>query len=150
MHQLERTAPLLKSVPWDKRILEELRLMAEDTEPVRNARLAAAVAIRGKVIAFGRNSLRSHPFHQRYGKNEFSPYWHAETHAIFNSLKRVTLDELHKATLYVVRVKRPSERSRDWALAMAQPCRGCRRCIFDFGIPRVVYSTEGGFSCDID
>ena len=133
----------------DLRILNTLRLMAEDVAGVNHAKLAACVAVRGNIIAFGNNSLRTHPFQARYGKNEFSPYWHAETHAIFNSLKRVTITDLERATLYVVRVKRPSEHSRQWALGMSRPCRGCRKCIFEFGIPRVIYSNDdGGFVCE--
>ena len=133
---------------WDQKIVNELKILAEDVEPVKHAKLAAAIAIRGNIIAFGNNSLRTHPFQARFGKNEFAAHWHAETHAIFNSLKRISVDELERATLYVVRVKRPDEHSRLWKFGMARPCRGCRKCIHDFGIPRVIYSTETGFTCE--
>ena len=135
-------------LPRDHRILRTLMLMAQDVAPVANARLAAAVAIRGDIISFGNNSLKGHPFQRRFGKNQFSDYWHAETHAIYNALKKTTVDALERATLYVVRVKRPHETSRDWILGISRPCRGCRRCIFDFGIPRVIYSGEDGFVCE--
>ena len=126
----------------DLKILEELRLMAEDVEPVKHAKLAAALAIRGRIVSFGINKWITHPFQQRYGKNEFSPYWHAETNAVFNALKRIDVNDLHKTSLYVVRVKRPSERSKDWVLGLARPCRGCRKCIYEFGIKTVFYSTD--------
>jgi cytidine deaminase len=123
--------------------------MAEDVAGVNHAKLAACVAIRSDIVAFGYNQLRTHPFAARFGKNEFAPYWHAETHAIHNSLRRISIDDLTRATLYVVRVKRPSERATNWVLGLSRPCRGCRKCIFEFGVPRVCYSTDDdGFFCE--
>lgn len=135
-------------MPRDHRILKTLQAMAQDVAPVANARLAAAIAVRGDIISFGNNSLRSHTFAQKFGKNEHSAFWHAETHAIFNALKRHHVDVLERATLYVVRVKRPHETSRDWILGTSKPCRGCWRCIGEFGIPRVVYSVDSDFVCE--
>jgi deoxycytidylate deaminase len=132
----------------DIKILDHLRTLAVDVSPVAHAKLAACLALRGNIISFGFNSLKSHPFQKTFGKNEFSPFWHAETHAIHNARKRLTENEFERATLYVVRVKRPSESSRDWCLGMARPCRGCRRCIWDFGIHRVIYSQEDGYHCE--
>jgi hypothetical protein len=32
---------------------------------------------------------------------------------------------------------------------MAKPCRGCRSCIYNHGIPRVIWSNEtAGFTCE--
>jgi deoxycytidylate deaminase len=142
-------AGLLPVTDRDSKIMGILRSMAEDVAPVANARLAAAVAIRGNIISFGHNSLRSHPWHLRWGKNRDSLYWHAETNAIYNFLKRRPPQDLAKSTLYVLRIKRPHETSRDWVMGMARPCKGCQKCIMDFAIPRVVYSTnEQTFMCE--
>jgi deoxycytidylate deaminase len=135
-------------LPRDHKILKTLLHMAQDVAPVANARLAAAIAVRGDIVSFGNNSLRSHPFANKFGKNEHSQFWHAETHAIFNALKRHNVDILERATLYVVRVKRPHETSKEWIVGTSKPCKGCRRCIMEFGIPRVVYGTESEFVCD--
>lgn len=133
----------------DIKILNTLQTMALDVPPVKTARLASAIAIRGNVMALGNNQLKSHPFHRTYGKNEDSLFWHAETHCIHNFIRKHDVDLLQKATLYVVRIKRPSERSREFVLGMARPCRGCMSCIEDFGIPRIVYSNDhSGFSCE--
>jgi tRNA(Arg) A34 adenosine deaminase TadA len=135
--------------PRDMKILENLQLMAEDSVPVKHAKFAACIAVRGKIMAFGHNSLRTHPFQMRFGKNEQSPFWHAETNCVFNALKRMHVEDLARASLYVVRVKRPYERSKEWVLGNARPCKGCRSCIFTFGIPTVFYSNEhNGFTCD--
>lgn len=136
-------------LPWDNRIMRDLKIMAEDVPPVNHARLSAALAIRGNVIAYGTNSWKSNPFQKSFSKNEFSTFWHAETNAIFNSLKRSSLDEVQRATLYVMRVKRPSEHSRLWIQALSRPCMGCRKCIYQFGILRVIYTDDaGGFVCE--
>lgn len=134
----------------DMRILHELELMCRDVPPVRTARLAAAVAIRGEVMAWGTNEMRSHPFQARWGKNSDSVYWHAETKAIHNFIRRYSADLLQRATVYVCRIKRPNERSKNFVLGMARPCKGCFSCIRDFGIGRVAYSTDsGGWQCEI-
>jgi tRNA(Arg) A34 adenosine deaminase TadA len=132
----------LVSSPRDLRILLMLQAMAEDVEPVANARLAACVALRGKIVSWGQNSVRTHPFQREWGKNEHATSWHAETHAIHNSLRRISAGDLARTTLYVVRVKRPHETSREWMLGMSRPCPGCWRCIQEFDIGRICYSTE--------
>jgi hypothetical protein len=129
----------------DNIILDQLRLLAIDVVPAARAKVAAAVVIKNDVVVFGSNKIRSHPFQLRFGKNDESAYWHAETNAIYNALKRVQVDELTKASLYVVRVKKPAAGSRNWILGLAKPCRGCEFCIETFGLRRVVYSIEDGY-----
>lgn len=134
----------------DMRILHNLQVMAQDVPPVKTARMAAAVAIRGQVMALGNNQLKSHPFHKRFRRKEEAVFWHAETHCIHNFIRKHHAELLQKATLYVVRLRCHDSMNRKLKLDMARPCSGCMGCIEDFGIPRVVYSNrEGGFSCEI-
>lgn len=129
----------------DSAILDELRLVAIDVVPAARAKIAAAVVIKNEIVSFGENQLRTHPFQLKYGKNTDAVYWHAETHAIYNALKRVPVEELTRASLYVVRVKKPAAGSGDWVLGLAKPCRGCEFCMTTFGIQRVVYSVDDGY-----
>lgn len=127
----------------DENIVHILRRMAEDVIPVRSSKIAAAVVFDKECISFGTNRLHSHPFQTKYGKNEHAIFWHAETNAIFNALRRV--DDpivLKQSELYVVRIKRPAPRSKSFILGTASPCEGCQRCIQDFGIKRVYFSTD--------
>lgn len=126
-------------------ILDELRVMAIDVAPAARAKIAAAVVIKNEIVSFGENQLRTHPFQLKYGKNTSAVFWHAETHAIYNALKRVTVDDLARAALYVVRVKRPHANSKNWILGMAKPCQGCEYCAATFGISRMIYSIEDGY-----
>lgn len=116
--------------------------MAEDVTPIQSARIAAALVIGDEILSFGVNHLRSHPFQAKYGKNEHSIFWHAETNAVFNALKRVPETSLQKADLYVVRVKRPFSKSKGFILGMAAPCDGCKKCLADYRIRRIIHSTD--------
>lgn len=130
--------------------MRELVCMCEDVHAVNKARLAAAVTIRGEVMSWGINELRSHPFASRWGKNSDAIYWHAETKAIHNFIRRHDVTLLQRATIMVARIKRPFERSKEYVPGMARPCKGCFSCIRDFGIPRVVYTNESGaFVCEV-
>lgn len=126
-------------------IIQTLSMMAADLYPVRSSRIVAAVALRGYVIAYGMNSLHTHPFQKKFGKNESAQYWHAETNAIHNALRRVTEEELQRASLYVVRMKHTGGPHSPFTWGMAKPCSGCQRCIDTYKIKSLTYSTENGF-----
>jgi deoxycytidylate deaminase len=128
-------------------IFNTLRMLAEDVSPIKSSRIAAAI-VRGKeIVSFGANQMRTHPFQAKFGKNPESIFWHAETNAIFNALRVVDVDSLKKADLYVYRVMYSSTKREKFILGNAKPCPGCARCITDFGIKRVFYTTERGYEC---
>lgn len=103
--------------------------------PVKSSRIAAGVYYKNELLGLGVNSYKTHPFQARYGKHEHAIYLHAEVGAIHNALK--SMDDLsRKCTLIVVRV------TRDGKLALAKPCIGCYRCIVEFNISKVYYSTN--------
>jgi tRNA(Arg) A34 adenosine deaminase TadA len=128
-----------------KNIIEMLKIMAADNVNEIGARLAACITYKGKVVSFGLNQLKSHPFQLLYGKNKESLFLHAEVDAIYRATKRLTAQELLKSTLYVARVKRASSISQGFVNGLARPCIGCARCIATFGLKRVVYTTEQDF-----
>jgi len=126
----------------DHRVMDFLRRQAIDNEGASNAKLAAAVVLKNKVISTGRNQLKSHPFAAEYGKNSDAIYLHAEANAIVNSLNHVSKHDLSKATLYIYRVKRPHGHLNKWVSGLAKPCTGCMRAIVEFNFKRVVYTTD--------
>jgi deoxycytidylate deaminase len=130
-----------------KNIFYTLGALAEDVAPIKSSRMTAAI-VRGKeIISFGANQMRTHPFQAKFGKNPESLFWHAETNAIFNALRVVDVDSLKKADLYVCRVKYSSTKREQFILGNAKPCMGCAKCIADFGVKRVFYTTETGYEC---
>ena len=123
-------------------IQDEIFKLAQSVEPVRGARIAAAVVRRGKVISYGYNHKKTHPFQTRFCKNPHAIFFHAEVHAIKNALKSVDVEDLSKCELYIVRAKRNST-NRKWITGMSKPCSGCQKCIDLFDLKSVYYSIEG-------
>ena len=126
-------------------IIHTLKTMAADNVNDIGAQLASCVTYKGKIISFGLNRLKSHPFQKMYGKNKDALFLHAEIDAIYRATKRLSTQELTKSTLYVARVKRASSVHKGFVSGLARPCIGCARCIAAFGLKRVVYTTEQDF-----
>lgn len=114
-------------------------------EPVSRARLAACLVYRNEVLAVGYNKQKTHPFQKRFAKHELAISIHAETDCIMNARKLYSDDVISKATMYVLRIKRPDEGSDQFVRAMAMPCKGCQRALVAFNISKVYYTTEEGF-----
>ena len=133
---------LVKLSKRDFRIMSFLRRQAIDLEPVKSSRIAAAVVIKGNIISLGYCSRRTHPFQKRFAKNPEAIYLHAETNAIRNSLNHLHPSDLRQATLFINRQKHPHHNHDLWVDGLAKPCSGCQRAIVEFGIKRVVYTTE--------
>lgn len=121
------------------------RIALDIPYPVRhNARHAAAVVFRKEIVSLGVNELKTHPFQAKYAPNEKAVFVHAENQAIMRAMKELSLDDLQKSLLYVVRIKR--DPSHKWVFGMSKPCSGCERCIRSFGLKRVIYTTEDGYA----
>lgn len=136
--------PICEGRTRHAKIINLLAKIAVDIPvPVRlNSRLAAAVVYRGDIISLGTNEMKTHPFQARYAKNDKAVYLHAETSAIKNALKYISVDELGLCSLYVVRVK--STPSHGAVFGLSRPCCGCQRCIETFGLKKVYFTLDNG------
>lgn len=123
--------------------IDLLRIVAEDIEPVSNARLAAAILYRNRIISIGFNQMKSHPFAAEYCKNPDAIFLHAETDAIFKAKKKLTEKEMSKSTLVVVRVK--SDARGNKIFGIAKPCFGCESCISDYNIKTLIYTLDSKY-----
>lgn len=130
----------------DLRFIDAALAHAASSEKVAAARVSAVLVIKNRIIAFGTNRRKSHPFQAEYGKNKDSIFLHAETDCIKNALKRVDMEELRHATMYVARVKK---RDNQDVWGMAKSCCGCTRAIVEYGIKRVVYTTDTMGICGV-
>lgn len=122
-----------------ERVLKQLRVIAEDVEPVKTARIAAAITIGNEIISIGVNQKKTHPLQARFTRHHSAIYQHAEISAIHNALRRVKADELSRATLYVVRRRKNTE-TKHWEDGLACPCEGCQKAIKYYDIKRVIYT----------
>lgn len=121
---------------WFVRLAHKL---AHDSIPHAGARVCAIIAHRGEVLSIGYNSSKTHPFQAKYRKNPHAVFWHAETAAINNALKRDYQHLLSKSTMYVLRLTHAGNP------AISMPCEGCTRAIFEHDISRVLYTTGQGW-----
>lgn len=126
------------------RYMNILAKIAYDTQAPRagNARLASCVVLYNDIVSFGVNEMKSHPFQAKYGRNENSVYLHAETSAIKNALKYISLADLTKSTLYICRVKFEDQTRQKMIFGLSKPCSGCIRCIYSFGIKKTIFSLD--------
>ena len=118
------------------KIYNLLKTLAQSSEAAGNQQLAAAIVYKGNIISFGQNSYKTHPFQKRFSKNDKAVYLHAETTVIYNALKKLSLSELQKSNLYIVRIK------KDGTQGLSKPCCGCSRCINTFCITNVYYTED--------
>lgn len=124
------------------------KIAADIPSPIRtNARHAACVVMHNNIISFGVNEMKSHPFQAKFSKNKEAVYLHAETSAIKNALKYISISEIEKATLYVTRLK--SSPTHKLRFGFSRPCSGCMRCINTFGLKQVVFSLDDDNGYDI-
>jgi tRNA(Arg) A34 adenosine deaminase TadA len=128
--------------------LNTLSKIASDLSPVKSARIAACVVLQNDIVSFGVNEMKSHPFQARYGKNRDAVFLHAETSAIKNALKYISITDLTRCTLYICRVKYTDASKTKFMFGTAKPCPGCFRCINTFDISRVYYTLDNQ-QCDM-
>lgn len=117
------------------RIMCALYGVAESTDRVANARLAAGVMYKGDVVSIGTNQHKTHPFQAQFAKHVEAIYLHAETDAIKKALRLLHVDELSKCTMIICRIK------QDGSYGLARPCDGCMKAIATFGIKEVMYTS---------
>ena len=123
------------------RMFEYLRKLAIENEGIQGRfKLASAIVYKKYVIATGVNSYKTHPIMNGEGYKDGQVFLHAEMDAIRNALKLIDLNQLAQFDLYVVRVKRPNYKSKEWIYGLAKPCPGCTKAIANFGIKNVFYS----------
>jgi deoxycytidylate deaminase len=119
-----------------------LEKIAEDVEPVRSSKHSAAIVLKNNIISVGTNKIKTSPFQLRFAKNPAAIYLHAETCAICRAIKNISLDDLSRSTLYVLRVKKDRDAGK-FVWGNSKPCDGCMTCISEFNINKLVYTIDG-------
>lgn len=112
---------------------------------VLRTRIAACIVYKNEIVSIGINQLKSHPFQAKFSRHEDSIFLHAETDAIKNALRYISVEQLSKSTLYVCRVKCDEKsHKKKKVLGLCKPCEGCQRAIATFNIKKVVYTCDDG------
>ena len=110
--------------------------------PNPTEKMAAAIVYRNKIISIGMNSMKSHPMAAKYAKNNQAIFLHAEVSAIKNALREIEVDDFAKCDIYIARVKKEKPFTKKYVWGLAKPCIGCQRAIREFGLRKVVYTTD--------
>lgn len=118
----------------DERIFNILRSSAETAECVRSSRHACAITYKNKVLAIGRNSLKTHPIMLKFGRNPSSLFLHAEIDAMVKTINQHGVDILSDCELYVLRITKSGK------IAESCPCEGCQKAIDFFNIKKVYHT----------
>ncbi len=132
-----------------REILDNLTLRARklkgsgNTSSGGGCRLIAAIYINKRFVTFGYNSNKSNPFQMKYGKNDKSIFFHAETNAIKRAINLVGFDEFKrsKTTMFIVRIKKKPN-SSEYIWGLSKPCRGCTTAIIDMNINNIIYTLD--------
>lgn len=115
------------------------------TPSVVKAKIAAGVIYKNKMVGIGTNLRKSSPFQKKFGRNTDSIYIHAEIAAIRNALYHISVDDMSRAELIVIRAKWSGVDRHHRVPGLAKPCEdGCQRCIAAFGLKRTYFSTDEG------
>ena len=94
-------------------------------------KVGAVIIKNGKPISFGYNSYKTHPLMGNLKT------LHAEVCAIIRVQHKI---DLTGCTMIIFR------EHKDGSNAMSKPCPICERIIKEFGIVKIIYSTEGGWN----
>lgn len=128
-----------------ERYFEETRKVALSSE-FDKVHVGCIAVYKGKIIAKGYNSEKTHPMQMRYNRyrpvkgldRRMIPKVHAEVKCI-SQLRNMDID-YRKVKLFVYRIR------NDQPYGLARPCPACMRAIIDLGIRDIYYTTDAGYA----
>lgn len=124
------------------RLKEVMTAMALNSDHHR-CKHSALISYKNEVVSIACNRFKSHPFQKKFGRADEAIFLHAEISAIKQALRRLSLKELSKSSLYVVRVSINTTDNKPYFI-YSKPCDGCMRAIAEFDITKVFYTDNGG------
>lgn len=111
----------------------------------RTVKVGSSIYIGNKCISSAVNSNKTNPKVVKYNSIlpfEKTPFLHAELAAIISAAKKIDMKEFKYSTLYVAR------RLNIGGCGLARPCAACMEAIKEYGIPRVIYTTDSGYAVE--
>jgi tRNA(Arg) A34 adenosine deaminase TadA len=125
----------------NSQIFDALFAVAKNTDRVANAKMAAAVVRRNKIVSIGVNSRKSNPFTTDFQKHPEAIFPHCEVDAIRIALRNISEEDISKCDLYISRAKL-NKRGGEYVTGLAKPCEGCMKAIMKYRPRNVFYTTE--------
>lgn len=134
----------------DYKFFEMARKVAQESD-FKNFHLGAVIVYKGRVIATGHNSNKTHPKQKKYNKyrhfNESHKPVHNSKHAELDALVSIPKCvenniDYTQCKIYIYRIS-PGKRLGQ---GLSSPCAGCRKALMDKGIRHLYYTTDDGFA----
>lgn len=116
--------------------INKLLEIARDLPKVFGVQVVAAIYKGNRLVAYGFNKPKTHPFQRRWASHPLALYSHAEVDAIRKALKNG--EDLTRCTIYVARWTNEGP-------AIARPCEGCMCAIKSFGFKQAYWTTRDGY-----
>lgn len=107
-------------------------------------KIGAVIKIKGRIVATGCNSYKTHPKQKIYNQHRANFDENAKhfTHAEVAALNKVKGADLKNAELFIYRTV------SDGSAKMCRPCAGCMKAIKDSGIKVIHYTTSDGIATE--
>lgn len=108
-------------------------------------KVGASIYMRNRWISSAVNSNKTNPKVIKYNNIlpfEKTPFLHAEMAAIISAAKKIEMKEFKYCTLYVARKLRID------GCGLARPCPACMEAIKEYGINKIVYTTDSGYAIE--
>lgn len=130
-------------------IRKKLLQVAYDNPGVQGrVKMAAGIIYKKHLIATGINSYKTHPLMcESNGYRDGQIYLHAEVDAIKNALRIISVDQLSKCDMYIVRLKKTQPYGTTFVLGLAKPCPGCMQLISSFNLKNVYWTEDEETVC---
>ena len=131
-----------------QRLMEEARAVSLASD-FKRIHMGCVIAYKGKVIASGCNSAKTHSLQKKYNIYRMPTEVETAVHAVHAETSAIThfLNYAHRSEISprdcVVYVYREY---KDGTSAMARPCPSCMRLLKDVGFRHVVYTTPDGIA----
>lgn len=115
--------------------MNKLLEIARDLPKVFGVQVVAAIYKGNRLVAYGFNKPKTHPFQRQWAPHPLALYSHAEVDAIRKAIKQEV--DLTRCTIYVARWTNDGP-------AIARPCNGCMCAIKSFGFKQAYWSDRHG------
>lgn len=125
-----------------KELAEESSFVKISGKPVK---VGSSIYIGNRWISSAVNSNKTNPKVVKYNNVlpfKKTPFLHAELAAIISASKKIPAKDFKYCTLYVAR------KLNNDGCGLARPCPACMEAIREYGIQKIIYTTDSGYAVE--
>lgn len=133
----------------DELKLQRTKDLAEESSFIKISgkavKVGASLYQGNKYVSSAVNSNKTNPKVVKYNSVlpfEKVPFLHAEMAALISASKKINFKDFKYCSLYIARKLNCGD------YGLARPCKACMEAIKEYGIKRIVYTTESGYAVE--